>query len=350
MAIARDATSSTPQTNASSKTWAHTCSGSDRLLLVGIQVAANNSVITGVTYDGVALSKVDGIDWPGGAVGSSAIYKLVNPSAGTHNIVVTLSTSCYVDAYGVSYTGVDQTAPIDSHATSTSNTPSTTVGASNCWTVAHISSSSGATVSYNSGTNPVVYNWGNADGVVDSNGTVSTGSQSLGISQAGSPSYRATIVSIAPAATPTAPTVDTLAATDITTTTATLNGEITDVGSGDATARGFVYGTSTHSDPGDVAPASSGYTSYTTESGTFGAATFSDGVTGLAASTTYYVRAWAQNAYGYAYGDEVSFSTSATPPFRFTNLPGIVYDETDTYTIYAERLNDILERLEALEG
>lgn len=149
---------------------------------------------------------------------------------------------------------------------------------------------------------------------------------------------------------PTLPTLDTLAATDITTTTATLNGEITDVGSGDAAARGFVYGTSSHADPGDTAPGSAGYDSYTTESGTFGAATFYDGVTGLTAITTYYVRAWAQNGDGYAYGDEVSFSTSATPPFRFTNLPGIVYDETDTYTIYAERLNDILERLEALEG
>lgn len=146
------------------------------------------------------------------------------------------------------------------------------------------------------------------------------------------------------------PVLDTLAATDITTTTAILNGEITDVGSGDATARGFVYGTSSHGDPGDVAPTSSGYASYTTESGTFGAATFNDGVTGLSVDTTYYVRAWAQNGDGYAYGDEVSFNTDTVPPFRFTNLPGIEYDETDTTTIYAERLNDILERLEALEG
>jgi len=148
---------------------------------------------------------------------------------------------------------------------------------------------------------------------------------------------------------PSVPTVDTLAVTSITDTTATGNGEITDIGSGDATARGFVFGTSTLGDPGDVAPTSSGYDDYTTESGTFGAATFTGSLTGLTASTTYYVRAWAQNGDGYAYGDEVSFSTSATPPFRFTNLPGTVYDATDTQTIYAERLNDILERLEALE-
>jgi len=149
---------------------------------------------------------------------------------------------------------------------------------------------------------------------------------------------------------PTAPSVDTDAATDVSDTEATLNGEITDVGSGDADLRGFVFGTTSQSDPGSVAPASAGYDDYTSESGTFSADTFSALASGLTAATTYYARAWAHNDDGYAYGDEISFDTSAAPPFRFENLPGVEFDPDDTQTIYAERLNDILERLEALEG
>src|SRR5690606_16747650 len=47
------------------------------------------------------------------------------------------------------------------------------------------------------------------------------------------------------------PVLDTLAVDDITTVSATLNGEITDVGVGSCVARGFVYDTSSHADPGD---------------------------------------------------------------------------------------------------
>jgi len=146
------------------------------------------------------------------------------------------------------------------------------------------------------------------------------------------------------------PVLDTLATTDITHVAATLNGEITDVGLEDADERGFVWGTTSHSDPGDTAPASTSYTEYETETGTFSAGTFDADIADLSPETTYYVRAYAHNSDGYAYGDEVSFDTDAAPPFRFTNLPGIVFDEEDTTTIYAERLNDILDRLDALEG
>lgn len=53
---------------------------------------------------------------------------------------------------------------------------------------------------------------------------------------------------------------------------------------------------------------------------------------------------WLDNIYA-----DIEFIGNQVPPFRFENLPGIVFDENDTKTIYAERLNDILERIEALE-
>jgi hypothetical protein len=147
-----------------------------------------------------------------------------------------------------------------------------------------------------------------------------------------------------------APTLDTLAATDIGENDATLNGEILDIGTATPDERGFVWGTTSHADPGNVAPASTSYDDYETESGSFSTGTFDYALSGLTDTTTYYVRAYAHNSVGYAYGDEVSFTTDSPPPFRFTNIPGIVFDPDDTQTIYAERLNDILERLEALEG
>ena len=36
--------------------------------------------------------------------------------------------------------------------------------------------------------------------------------------------------------------------------------------------------------------------------------------------------------------------------FRFANLAGIVFDASDNKTIFAEYLNSILDRLDALEG
>lgn len=146
------------------------------------------------------------------------------------------------------------------------------------------------------------------------------------------------------------PVVQTDAVSDILDVSAVGNGEVTDVGVDDVDERGFVISTSSHGDPGDIAPADSDYEGYVNETGDFSAEAFSLALDSLDPSTTYYVRAYAHNSDGYAYGDEVSFDTLATPPFRFENIPGVVFDEADKQTIFAERLNNMLERIEALEA
>jgi hypothetical protein len=146
------------------------------------------------------------------------------------------------------------------------------------------------------------------------------------------------------------PVLDTASATTITDVSAILNGEITDVGLENADYRGFVWSETSQSDPADTAPASSAYSDYWTESGSFSAEVFDHAIASLTPSTTYYVRACAHNADGWAYGDEVSFATEATPPWRFENIAGVIYDETDKKTIFAERLNEILDRLHDLDG
>ena len=96
----------------------------------------------------------------------------------------------------------------------------------------------------------------------------------------------------------TAPTVTTTAISNIDKTTATGGGNVSADGGASVTARGICWSTSQN-------PTISG--SHTTD-GT-GTGSFTSAMTGLTANTTYYVRAYATNSAGTAYGEEVSFTT-----------------------------------------
>jgi hypothetical protein len=108
--------------------------------------------------------------------------------------------------------------------------------------------------------------------------------------------------------------VTTQAASGLTRNSATANGDITSLG-GDAqcTLIGFVYDTTTHSLPGNVAPGSSGYAFNITTVGAFPTGTFTEPLTGLIPGTQYFVRAVAQNSSGYSYGNEVTFTSVGLP-------------------------------------
>ena len=96
----------------------------------------------------------------------------------------------------------------------------------------------------------------------------------------------------------TEPTVTTAVISDIDKTTATGGGNVTTDGGATVTARGICWSTSQN-------PTISG--SHTTD-GT-GTGSFTSAMTGLTANTTYYVRAYATNSVGTAYGEELSFTT-----------------------------------------
>ncbi len=89
---------------------------------------------------------------------------------------------------------------------------------------------------------------------------------------------------------------------NITPATATCGGNITDDGGSNITARGLCWGTTN-------TPAISG--SHTSD-GT-GTGAFSGILTGLSPLSTYYVRAYATNNSGTAYGNAISFTTTAAP-------------------------------------
>jgi len=114
------------------------------------------------------------------------------------------------------------------------------------------------------------------------------------------------------------PTVTTNAITNITQNSATGGGNVTSGGGATITARGVCWSTSQN-------PTISG--SHTTN-GT-GTGTFTSNLTNLNTTTTYYVRAYATNSAGTAYGNQQSFATSqggpvltgpsvATGPFEIT--------------------------------
>jgi len=94
-------------------------------------------------------------------------------------------------------------------------------------------------------------------------------------------------------------TVTTQAVTNAFGTTATGNGNVTDTGGHTITERGVCYKTS----PGPTTADSTSH-DHTDASGAF---TMS--ITGLSSNTKYYLRAYAINASGTAYGDEVTFTT-----------------------------------------
>lgn len=94
------------------------------------------------------------------------------------------------------------------------------------------------------------------------------------------------------------PTVSTVSVSDITTNSATSGGNVTDDGNATVTSRGVCWSTSHNPTVSD---------SYTTDGS--GTGSFPSSITGLTANTTYYVRAYATNSQGTAYGTERSFTT-----------------------------------------
>ncbi|RLD03824.1 MAG: hypothetical protein DRI32_06770, partial [Chloroflexi bacterium] len=111
-----DASSEGASSSATSITISHTTgTGSDRLMLVGVSQQRNSDTVTGITYNGVALTQVTytGIS----ADDRTEVWYLLDsdlPSDGAaHNVVVSLSANSLGTVAGVvTFTGVDQSSPL----------------------------------------------------------------------------------------------------------------------------------------------------------------------------------------------------------------------------------------------
>jgi len=116
-------------------------------------------------------------------------------------------------------------------------------------------------------------------------------------------------------------TLTTLPIGNITDIAATTGGNITNDGGTPVTQRGVAWSTSPNPTTAN--------NSTTNGSGT---GSFTSNLTGLSASTTYYVRAYATNSAGTAYGNEVSFTTTAGGGGIVTNPGAGVTFDGYTYT------------------
>jgi hypothetical protein len=176
-------------------TLSHTCSGSTRVLIVGF-THRNEDDVTGVTYDGVAmtqlvkLNKVDGDEW-------LYIYGLIAPATGANDVVASFSSS-QVNYYGaVSYNGCKQdglpntTDSLDVGTNETSITTTFTTTKDRCAAVAF--SADGGTET--AGAGATILNYLNGNGMLESSSLViPTGEYSMTVNFS---SATAAIVSVA---------------------------------------------------------------------------------------------------------------------------------------------------------
>jgi hypothetical protein len=191
------------------------------------------------------------------------------------------------------------------------------------------SSASTANAGYR-GTATLNYQWQRSSAASDANYSDITNAITASYNDTGAPSdgstryYRCTLTSTDAVSVNSypdsgylnpAPVVSTVRPTDVVDTTATAQGNITEIGGATVTTRGFKYGL-TQTDTWNVS-----------ETGTFSAGTFSLPLTGLTAKTQYFIRAYATNSYGTAYGEYMSFYTGViTAPVELKGETELKYN------------------------
>ncbi len=144
--IAFDAASNSgKKTAVSSYSWSHTCTGGNRLLVVGDGHSSSaDRTVTGITYNSDPMASVrSDLGEEGSLNFRSTLYYLIAPDTGSNTVAVTLSDTIGQAAGGaISYTGAKQSSQPDAHnggkADSTTPTINVTTSADNSWVVSTV--------------------------------------------------------------------------------------------------------------------------------------------------------------------------------------------------------------------
>lgn len=201
--IAFDTKTTSQQLNASSITWSHTTGGSNRILFV-VTEGQNNCGANSVTYNGTSLTQIQS-NISGGNSDISSLWYLVNPSAGSNNVVINRGCgSGWFGGAAVSYTGVHQSNPINASGTSTgsgtSASKSLTTTVDNTWGFLVALATATKTASTNA---TQIYNdFNDHTSVYDNSGVApftSSGSYTMASSLSSSDSWSTIMVAFTPA-------------------------------------------------------------------------------------------------------------------------------------------------------
>lgn len=141
MAIAFDAKSDgTNSGSVTSITWAHTCTGSNRVLIVAARTDNGDLYTLSATYNAITMTEIGRVNMPTRPQEWYYLFYLLAPATGGANVVVTATGTSGLYGSSSSYTGVTQVGPDGSSTNTTSSGTSIncsiTTLADNCWTFA----------------------------------------------------------------------------------------------------------------------------------------------------------------------------------------------------------------------
>ena len=289
-------------------------------------IGSTTAVSGGVTTsDGGSTITARGVCWSTSSGPTVSLTTKTTDGSGSGSFTSNLagliaSTTYYVRAYATNSTGIGYGSEVSFTTTAQATIPTLTTSA--ITSITSITASSGGNITSDGGSAVTSRGvcWSTSSGATVALNTKSSDGSGIGSFSSNIPGLSAsttyyvrayatnaigtaygselifTTTSLA-----TIPTLTTTAISGITTTTATSGGSISADGGSAVTARGVCWSTT------------SGATvalSTKTVNGV-GTGSFTSSLTGLTGSTTYYVRAYATNAIGTAYGNEVTFTTSA---------------------------------------
>jgi hypothetical protein len=111
MALAFDTFSTESRTATNNLIWSHTCTGSNRAVLVGL---TSKEELTAITFASQAMTLIKRMEWSSSGGVISYLYYLKNPPSGSSSVSVTFAGIGPFSAGVMSFTGANIRSPLES--------------------------------------------------------------------------------------------------------------------------------------------------------------------------------------------------------------------------------------------
>lgn len=165
-----------------SQSFSYTCSGTNRLLTIGVwnQYTPSGDAITGATYNGISMTLAGKIASPNTRY--RYLFYLLNPDSGSNTVVISASTNTSIVSLTTSYDGVSQIGQPDNFSSNsvssvTNITSPLTINTDNSWLIGMAVNDSGS-LSPDTGTTQRTV-LGSSFAMIDSGAGLGTGSNTL---------------------------------------------------------------------------------------------------------------------------------------------------------------------------